>query len=127
MNKLFQNIKFAGAFLLLFAITSCTLSAQEHWVGTWGTAGQLAESHNNPPSPGLGNNSFRQIVQVSIGGETARLQLTNEFSNASTEILAVELAHAKTAGSSSEIDESTTVSLTFNERNQVVSLEGTQS
>ena len=125
MNKLFQNIKFAGAFLLLFAITSCTLSAQEHWVGTWGTAGQLAESHNNPPSPGLGNNSFRQIVQVSIGGETARLQLTNEFSNASTEILAVELAHAKTAGSSSEIDESTTVSLTFNGKSGVTMAPGT--
>lgn len=125
MNKLFQNIKSAGAFLLLLAITSCNLSAQEHWVGTWGTAGQLAESHNNPPSPGLGNNSFRQIVQVSIGGETARLQLTNEFSNASTEILAVELAHAKTAGSSSEIDESTTVSLTFNGKSGVTMSPGT--
>ena len=113
MNKSVQNFKSIGTLLLFLAFTSCTLSAQEHWVGTWGTAGQLAESHNNPPSPGLGNNSFRQIVQVSIGGETARLQLTNEFSNATTEILAVELAHAKTAGSSSEIDETTTVSLTF--------------
>ena len=125
MNRLLQNIKATGAFLVLLAFTSCTLSAQEHWVGTWGTAGQLAESHNNPPPPGLGNNSFRQIVQVSIGGETARLQLTNEFSNATTEILAVELAHAKTAGSSSEIDESTTVSLTFNGKPGVTMAAGT--
>ena len=87
--------------------------AQSHWVGTWGTAPQLVENNNNPPSPGLGNNSLRQIVQVSIGGERVRLKLTNEFSTGSTQIKAVELAIAKTAGSSSEIDESTTVSLTF--------------
>ena len=47
--------------------------AQNHWVGTWGTAPQLVENNNNPPSPGLGNNSLRQIVQVSIGGKKVRL------------------------------------------------------
>ena len=85
----------------------------DHWVGTWGTAPQLVESNNNPPSPGLQNNSLRQIVQVSIGGETVRLKLTNEFSAGSTEIKAVELARATTAGSNYTIDESSTVSLTF--------------
>lgn len=84
-----------------------------HWVGTWGTAPQLVERHNNPPSPGLANNSLRQIVQVSIGGKKVRLKLTNEFSKEATEIKAVELAVAKTAGSSSEIDETSVVSLTF--------------
>jgi lysophospholipase L1-like esterase len=85
-----------------------------HWVGTWGTAPQLVERHNNPPAPGLANNSLREIVQVSIGGKKVRLKLTNEFSTEVTEIKGVELAIAKTAGSSSEIDETTTVSLTFN-------------
>ena len=87
--------------------------ADGHWVGTWGTAPQLVENNNNPPSPGLGNNSLRQIVQVSIGGEKVRLKLTNEFSKGATDIKAVELAYAKTAGSSSDIDEASTVSLTF--------------
>lgn len=101
---------------LVFAclLTGGMAWAQSHWVGTWGTAPQLVENNNNPPSPGLGNNSLRQIVQVSIGGERVRLKLTNEFSTGSTQIKAVELAIAKTAGSSSEIDESSTVSLTFN-------------
>ena len=94
-------------------LTAAAAMADGHWVGTWGTAPQLVESHNNPPSPGLGNNSLRQIVQVSIGGEKVRLKLTNEFSKGATEIKAVELAIAKTAGSSSEIDEASTVSLTF--------------
>ena len=103
--------KIAMVFLCL--LTGGIVLAQSHWVGTWGTAPQLVENNNNPPSPGLGNNSLRQIVQVSIGGERVRLKLTNEFSTGSTQIKAVELAIAKTAGSSSEIDESTTVSLTF--------------
>ena len=103
-----------SAILAALAFAPLTMSADDgHWVGTWGTAPQLVESYNNPPSPGLQNNSLRQIVQVSIGGETVRLRLTNAFSTAATEIKAVELAHATTAGSSSGIDEATTVSLTF--------------
>ena len=101
---------------LVFAclLTGGMAWAQSHWVGTWGTSPQLVENNNNPPSPGLGNNSLRQIVQVSIGGERVRLKLTNEVSTGSTQIKAVELAIAKSAGSSSEIDENSTVSLTFN-------------
>ena len=103
--------KTAFVFACLLAATAAL--ADGHWVGTWGTAPQLVENNNNPPSPGLGNNSLRQIVQVSIGGDKVRLKLTNEFSKGATEIKAVELALAKTAGSSSDIDEASTVSLTF--------------
>lgn len=101
------------AFVIVCLLTVAVVVADNHWVGTWGTAPQLVENNNNPPSPGLGNNSLRQIVQVSIGGEKVRLKLTNEFSSGATEIKAVELAYAKTSGSSSEIDEASTVSLTF--------------
>ena len=101
------------ALMLICLLTAGMALAKGQWVGTWGTAPQLVERHNNPPSPGLANNSLRQIVQVSIGGKKVRLKLTNEFSQEATEIRAVELAIAKTAGSSSEIDEKSTVSLTF--------------
>ena len=101
------------AFLMACLLTAATAMADSHWVGTWGTAPQLVENNNNPPSPGLSNNSLRQIVQVSIGGEKVRLKLTNEFCKGATQIKAVELAYAKTSGSSSEIDESSTVSMTF--------------
>lgn len=106
---------------LLFAclLTAGIALAKGHWVGTWGTAPQLVERHNNPPAPGLTNNSLRQIVQVSIGGKKVRLKLTNEFSKEPTEIKAIELSIAKTAGSSSEIDEASTVSLTFNGKQSV--------
>ena len=105
--------------MLACLLTAGLTFAKGHWVGTWGTAPQLVERHNNPPAPGLANNSLRQIVQVSIGGKKARLKLTNEFSQEATEIKAVELAIAKTAGSSSEIDESSTVSLTFDGKSSV--------
>lgn len=108
MKRLFQMTVWVALMML-----ATTATAEDHWVGTWGTAPQLVEPNNNPPAPGLGNNSLRQIVQVSIGGETVRLKLTNEFSTGATEIKAVELAYAKTAGSSSDIDEASTVSLTF--------------
>ena len=106
--------------MLACLLTAGSAMAGGHWVGTWGTAPQLVEPHNNPPAPGLGNNSLRQIVQVSIGGKKVRLKLTNEFSKSDTEIKAVELAYAKTSGSSSEIDEKSIVCLTFDGRDGVV-------
>ena len=105
--------------ILVCLLTAGMAFAKGHWVGTWGTAPQLVERHNNPPSPGLANNSLRQIVQVSIGGKKVRLKLTNEFSQEPTEIKTVELAIAKTAGSSSEIDEKSTVCLTFDGKSSV--------
>ena len=109
--------------LLLFACATMLSSVQlmaQRWVGTWATAEMLVETHNQPPSPGLSGNSFRQIVQVSIGGETIRLKLSNEFSNGTTEIKSVDIAVAKTAGSSAEIEESTKKTLKFNGSERVV-------
>jgi len=88
-------------------------SRADKWVGTWTTAEQLVEQNNLPPSPGLSGNSLRQIVQVSIGGQTLRLKLSNEFSTGKTEIQSVQIATATTSGSSSAIDESTTTEVTF--------------
>jgi lysophospholipase L1-like esterase len=106
-------MKKAALILACLLSVGAALADGVHWVGTWGTAPQLVENHNNPPSPGLAGNSLRQIVQVSIGGEKVRLKLTNEFSTGATEIKAVELAYAMTSGSSSDIDDASTVSLTF--------------
>lgn len=90
-----------------------SLAVAQQWVGTWTTAQQQVEQNNLPPSPGLSGNSLRQIVQVSIGGQQMRLKLSNEFSKGNTQILGVEIAKAKTSGSASDIDESTTRAVTF--------------
>jgi lysophospholipase L1-like esterase len=114
MNKNQKPIEMKKLLIMLACmLTTGMAQAEEHWVGTWATAPQLVERHNNPPQPGLTGKTLQEIVQVSIGGKRVRLKLTNEFSNTPTEIKAVELAIAKTAGSSSDIDEKSTVKLTF--------------
>lgn len=81
------------------------------WVGTWGTAVQLVETHNNPPEPGLSNHTIRQIVRVSIGGDRLQMKFSNEFSSKPVTLKAVHLA-VSTGGST--IDASTDKALSFN-------------
>ncbi|MCC6397862.1 MAG: serine hydrolase [Bacteroidetes bacterium] len=80
------------------------------WVGTWSTAPQLVEPGNNPPAPGLSNNTLRQVVRVSIGGKSVRLRLTNEFSTTPVTFHAVHIALSK---GGSAIDSSTDRLLSF--------------
>jgi lysophospholipase L1-like esterase len=83
----------------------------EKWVGTWSTAPQLVETGNNPPSPGLSNNTLRQIVHVSIGGDSLRMRFTNEFSNSPVTMKEVHIA---VSIGSDTIDTTTDIPLYFN-------------
>ena len=94
-----------------FCFAACAQTPD--WTTTWATALQIAEPHNNPPAPGLADNSFRQTVQVSIGGKALRLHLSNLFNEDETEILGVEIARAATMGASPEIVDGSSVELTF--------------
>ncbi len=109
-----MRIKSALLAAVLSMLTISTVSAKKHWVATWATAEQVVEPHNCPPAPGLGGNSIRQIVQTSISGKEVRVKFSNEFSQGPVTINAAEIAHAATAGSSSDIINGTEVSLTFN-------------
>ena len=100
------------AVMTAFVLTPA--NAGKHWVATWATAEQVVEPHNCPPAPGLQNNSIRQIVQTSISGKEVRVKFSNEFSQGPVTINAAEIAHAATAGASSDIVAGTEVSLTFN-------------
>lgn len=86
------------------------------WVGTWSTAPQLVEPNNMPPAPGLTNNTLRQIVCVSIGGDSLRVRFTNDFSKSPVTMKSVHLAVAKEASS---IDVSTTKQLQFQGKSEI--------
>ena len=86
------------------------------WVGTWGTAPQLVEPGNNPPSPGLSNNTLRQIVRVSIGGDSVRVRFSNEFSTTPVSFLAVHCAVSKGGGT---IDSTTDRALSFGGKSEI--------
>ena len=107
-----RSFKLISSIVLVCA-TLFSAQAKNDWVTTWATALQTAETRNNPPEPYLADNSFRQIVQVSVAGKELRLHLSNLFNGDATEIKGVEIAVAKTMGSTPEIDEKSSVSLTF--------------
>src|SRR5690554_7331827 len=69
------------ALLFLDACAPKASPDSEKWVGSWATSPQLVEPHNMAPEPGLSNNTLRQIVRVSLGGDSIRLRFSNEFSN----------------------------------------------
>lgn len=83
----------------------------ENWVGTWATAQQLVEPHNMPPEPGLSDNTIRQIIRVSVGGNQLRLRFSNIFSDQPTVLKSVSIADVVNG---SIIDKKTQKTLLFN-------------
>lgn len=110
-----------GIFLAIFflpdSLGAKSGSASKIWTGSWATAPQLTEPNNMPPAPGLSNNTFRQIVRVSVGGDVVRLRFVNIFSKDSTVIKSVTIAEAKEGSS---IDAKTLKKLKFNRSHSVV-------
>jgi len=81
------------------------------WATTWATAPQLVEPNNNPPAPGLTNNTLRQTVRVSIGGEVLRVRFSNAFSK--SDVTMKKVIIALSAGESNIVPD-TRKALTFN-------------
>ncbi len=128
-----KSRRFAGRFAMLVWILSACLSlaqfsfAQDHWVGTWSTAVVVrpAPSATAQAQPGRGaqgpafainNQTLREIVYVSIGGERARVVLSNVFGTAPVQIDAAQIAlHDK----ESKIAAGSAHALTFGGRTSV--------
>jgi len=79
-------------------------------VGTWATGPQLTEPGNVPPAPGLADNTLRQIVFTSIGGQQLRLRLSNEFGDGPVTMNTVHVARST---GTNAIDAATDTALTF--------------
>lgn len=95
---------FGWATLLLFLLVPTTVRGQK-WVATWGAA-PYAAGTNTPPAPYLENNTLRQVVRVSIGGDTLRLKFSNVTSATPVTLKAVTLAPLLQKGQSAVADES---------------------
>ncbi|HTY38879.1 MAG TPA: SGNH/GDSL hydrolase family protein, partial [Bacteroidota bacterium] len=119
MRKNFRLSQFNLTMLLLalgvvcsnFARAQTGSSVAGRWVGTWSTAPQLVETTNNPPAPGLSNNTLRQVVHVSIGGDSVRVRFTNEFSTSPVKLNSVHVALSAGGGT---IDTTTDRVIYFN-------------
>ncbi len=125
-TNLFRVILFSFLFLSIVNVKSYTqpvtnivkkeAKSSKIWVGTWATAPQLVEPNNIPPAPGFTNNTIRQIVRVSIGGDVVRLRFSNAFSKSPVTIKSVAIAVSK---GESSIEASTQRVLTFNKKKEV--------
>jgi lysophospholipase L1-like esterase len=128
-NKHLRSLNlYSILFLSCILLSTWNLSGQsgrgttKKWVGTWSTAVQLVETRNNPPSPGLTDNSLRQVVRVSIGGEALRVKFSNEYSKSPVTMHSVQIA-ASAGGSL--IDQSTNIILTFKGNKEITMDPGT--
>lgn len=106
----------AAAFSPCYAEPAGLSGSSNKWVGTWSTAPQLVEPGNNPPAPGLSNNTLRQIVRVSLGGDSVRMRLSNEFSAGPVTLRAVHIAVSRGSGS---IDTTTDRSVSFDGKTEI--------
>lgn len=105
---------FMTALLLLSGIA--TFAQQERWVGTWTCAPQTVDKRFMPYNNQLDDRAVRQIVKVSIGGNTIRLKLSNELSDEPVEMESVYVARAE---NEYDIDKETVRYLKFNGRDGV--------
>jgi lysophospholipase L1-like esterase len=100
-----------STFSFCFTKTTGDTVRGTKWVGTWSTAPQLVEPGNNPPSPGLSNNTLRQIVHVSLGGDSLQMRFSNEFS---TSPVTMNSVHIAVSAGSGTIDTTTDREIFFN-------------
>ena len=84
---------------------------------TWGNSPILLPI-NTTQSIDLSNNSLRQIIKISIGGEKFRIKLSNRYGNDSLEIKSLSIAKSKGNG---QIELSTIKNITFN-NNEFISI-----
>lgn len=91
----------------LAVTTAWSQTPSTHWVGTW-TASVEPNARTN--LPGFNNQTLRFVVRTSIGGRTARIQLSNVFG---TTPLTIGSAHVALHGDGASIVPGTDRPLTF--------------
>jgi lysophospholipase L1-like esterase len=104
--------------LSLFLVAVPALCAQDqalHWVGTW-AASPMGE-RVNPGQPSPANSTYRNVVRVSAGGSSLRVQLTNEFG---ARPLTVGAAHIALSAAAGAIQPGSDHALTFNGQPSVI-------
>jgi lysophospholipase L1-like esterase len=108
---------FARAALLLAVACTPALFAQNspRWIGTWAASPMGAPVNFGQPSPA--NTTYRNLVRISAGGTTIRVELTNEFG---ARPLTIGAAHVALSAGAGAIQPATDHALTFNGQASVI-------
>ncbi|ATC31332.1 SGNH/GDSL hydrolase family protein [Caulobacter vibrioides] len=109
--KMFKRSAWVAAGLA-FALALPVQAETQRWVGAWASA-QLAPDAKNSLAPeDYPNATLRQVVRVSIGGDTLRVKLSNLFGTQPLTIAAARIA-VSAAPATARIDPTTDRALTF--------------
>ena len=102
-SSLVTGIELAAALVAAGPLLLAQPGRSQHWVGTWATAG-MARASQPPPTQGRGqatpprpllnfnNQTLRQIVHASIGGDHVRVVLSNVLGTAPLQVGAAHIA-----------------------------------
>lgn len=84
----------------LLALGMCSLVHAGEWVQTWGAAPLPPTPAQGffPATPSFENQTIRQIVRISVGGQHVRVRFTNEYGTKPLTIGAVRIAVADEKG-----------------------------
>ena len=110
-----------AAILVLACAWTRAQTADEHWVGTW-SASPMPIPSTEIPKQTAEDSTYRNIVHVSLGGDTIRIQLTNEFGDSS---LTIDEAHVALSAGKGAIQPATDRRVTFSGRASVKVPKGT--
>lgn len=115
-----------GALMLTGCLCSCgkeepvIIPDEDGWFATW-SAASMSPVSDELPVQGLKNNTVRQQVKVSIGGDKIKLTFSNEYGDIPLVIDSVHIAKLLYAGSPN-IDTETDTAVTFNGGNESVTI-----
>lgn len=95
-------MKLSATILLTLALSSAIAAGPSHWVVTWGAspAPQMAdEAQMRKAKLEFDNQTLREIVHTSIGGNTVRVRLSNAFGKDTVQIGSAHIALRDNASS----------------------------
>ena len=113
--KMFARLAVFGAVLVLAFSAN---AAPHRWVGAWASAQLAPDEKNRLAAEDYPDATVRQIVRLSLGGETLRVRLSNAFG---TQPLTIKAAHLAVSAdlASARVVPASDRALTFSGRTQV--------
>jgi len=82
----------AALAILLWLVPLGAIAAEPMWIGSWASSQQIPEPANALPPAGPEDATLRQIVHLSLGGQTLRVRLSNAFGTEPLHITSVHIA-----------------------------------
>lgn len=114
MKMLARLAVFGTVLALAFPVHAQT----QRWVGAWASAQMAPDEKNRIAAEDYQGATLRQIVRLTLGGETLRVRLSNAFGTAPLTIKAAHVA-VSTDLATARVDPATDRALTFSGRAEV--------